>query len=180
MPITPYHFGPNAFFAFLFRKWIDIPVFILANVIIDVEVLFAASWPQHRYWHWHSLFIGTVVGIIWGLSAYPLRNLLKKSMKLLRIPYDTNLKKMVISGVLGIWMHVIFDSIYHYDVQPFWPYPKNPLWKLGKLRVTHDQTKMICGLFMVGAILIYVSILKIYAKKKKVLDARQAAENRTS
>ncbi|MBW8001628.1 MAG: DUF4184 family protein [Planctomycetes bacterium] len=180
MPFTPYHFGPNAFFAFFFRRWIDIPVFILANVIVDVEVLFATGWSPHRYWHWHSLLIGAVIGIIWGLAAYPLRNLFKKIMKLLRIPYETNMKKMVISGVLGLWTHVIFDSIYHYDVQPFWPYTKNPLWKLGKLNLTQDQTKMICTLFMVAAILIYVSILQTYAKKKKVQDARQAAENRTS
>ncbi len=101
-------------------------------------------------------------------------------MKLLRIPYDTSLKKMVISGVLGLWIHVIIDSIDHYDVQPFWPYPKNPLWRLGKLRLTQDNVKMICGLFIVAAILIYVSILQAYAKKKKVQDAQQAAENRTS
>ena len=39
MPFTPYHFGPSGFFGLALKKWIDLPVFLLANVIIDVEVL---------------------------------------------------------------------------------------------------------------------------------------------
>ncbi len=39
MPFTPYHFGPSGFVGLVFGKWIDLPVFVLANVIVDVEVL---------------------------------------------------------------------------------------------------------------------------------------------
>ena len=39
MPFTPYHVGPSGFVGLVFGKWIDLPVFVLANVIVDVEVL---------------------------------------------------------------------------------------------------------------------------------------------
>ena len=41
MPVTPYHFGPNGLVGLLFKRWIDLPVVVLANVVIDMEVLFA-------------------------------------------------------------------------------------------------------------------------------------------
>ena len=80
MPFTPYHFGPSGFVGLVFRKWIDVPVFVLANVIVDIEVLvimlFNLGWPRHRYCH--TLLIGAAVGALWGVAAYPLRNLFKK------------------------------------------------------------------------------------------------------
>ena len=39
MPFTPYHFGPSGFAGLLFRRWVNVPVFIAANVLIDIEVL---------------------------------------------------------------------------------------------------------------------------------------------
>lgn len=38
MPITPYHFGPDGFVGLLFKRWLDPPVFVLANVVVDLEV----------------------------------------------------------------------------------------------------------------------------------------------
>ena len=79
MPITPYHFGPSGFVGLALRKWLDIPVFVLANVVVDIEVLvirlLGLGWPAHRYSH--TLLIGAVVGAIWGVAAYPLRHFLK-------------------------------------------------------------------------------------------------------
>jgi membrane-bound metal-dependent hydrolase YbcI (DUF457 family) len=175
MPVTLYHFGPSGFFALLFRKWIDIPVFLLANVIVDIEVLFAKNWLQHRYWHWHTFLIGAVVGLAWAVAAYPLKNLFKKIMEVLRIPYQTSLRKMIISGVLGVWAHVVVDGIYHYDVQPFWPYKLNPLWRALECNVTQGQIKVMCVVFMVVALMIYISIARSYSKQlkaKKLLDSR--------
>ena len=39
MPFTPFHFGAHACIAIPLRKIIDIPVFILSNIIIDIEPL---------------------------------------------------------------------------------------------------------------------------------------------
>jgi hypothetical protein len=94
MPFTPYHFGPSGFIGLVFRKWIDLPVFVLANVIVDVEVLiiwaFHLGWPIHRYAH--TLLIGAAVGALWGIAAYPLMPVFKKIMQLFRIPIKAVLR----------------------------------------------------------------------------------------
>ena len=77
MPFTPYHFGPSGFVGLLFRRWLDVPVFIAANVLVDIEVIadsgfnyiwplsllgdfkgFAPGYPVHQLWHFHTLLVG--------------------------------------------------------------------------------------------------------------------------
>ena len=169
MPFTPYHFGPSGFIGLVFRKYIDLPVFVLANVIVDIEVLFADGWPYHRHWHWHTLLIGTVVGVIWALAAYPLRHFFKKMMQIIRIPYKTGFWKMIISGILGVWLHVVTDAIYHWDVQIFWPSKARPLWRL----LSQGQVKAICAGFFVAAVIVYVTAVLSYVKQNKAEKAIQ-------
>ncbi len=168
MPYTPYHFGPSGFIGLTFRKWLDLPVFILANVRGDIEVLiisqFRLGYPIHRYTH--TLLIGTAAGIVWALAAYPLRNLFKQLMQILRIPYQTSLWKMLVSGVLGVWLHVVIDAIYHPDVRLFWPGTSRarPLYKL----ITKQQLQTICLVFFIAAVIPYAIAVLSYSKRKKL------------
>jgi len=164
MPFTPYHFGPSGFIGLIFRKWLDIPVFVFANVIVDVEVLvvrlLGAGWPIHRYFH--TLLIGTAAGILWALAAWPLRNLFKMIMQTLRIPYQTSLLKMIISGVLGVWLHVVIDAIYHPDVRLFWPSRIKPLYAL----VSRQQVETICIVFFIAALVLWVVAMLSHSGKR--------------
>jgi membrane-bound metal-dependent hydrolase YbcI (DUF457 family) len=159
MPFTPYHFGPSAFFGLVFKKFIDLPVFVLASVIVDIEVLFYPRWPYHRYTH--TLLIGAVVGLLWGLLAYPLKGLFGKLMNLFRLPYKPRLWKMLASGLLGVWFHVLIDGIYHIDVRIFWPNRVRPLYNL----LSQQQVKWVCLAFWFAAIIAYVIII-LRAKKQ--------------
>lgn len=165
MPFTPYHFGPSGFLGLIFRRWLDIPVFVLANVIVDLEVLainfLGLGWPIHRYFH--TLLIGAAVGVIWGLIAYPLRGLFKKVMRLFRLPYETSFLKMVISGVLGVWLHVLIDGVYHWDVRIFWPSKVRPLWRL----LNQHQVRVVCVGFFIAAIVVYIPAVRAYLKNNK-------------
>lgn len=167
MPFTPYHFGPSGFIGLTLRKWIDIPVFVLANVIVDLEVLIIVrlglGYPIHRYIH--TLLIGAAVGILWATVAWPLRNLFKKIMQTLHIPYQTSFLKMLVSGVLGVWLHVVIDSIYHRDVSLFWPNRElRPLHKL----VTTQQVEMICAILFIWVLILYIMMVIRSLKKSKV------------
>ena len=157
MPFTPYHFGPSGFFALLFKKYLDIPVFMLANVIIDIEVLILG---HHLYTH--TLLLGAVTGVLWAIAAYPLRHFFKKIMQIFLLPYQTNLWKMIVSGVLSIWLHVIIDGIYHWDVRVFWPSSSKPLYRL----ISEGNIKIICLCFFVPAIILYVFAVIPYIKQK--------------
>ena len=148
----------------VFRKWFDIPVFVLANVVVDVEVLviwfFDLGWPRHRYCH--TLLIGAAVGAAWGLAAYPLRHLFKWLMQIFRLPYQTSFWKMIVSGILGVWCHVIVDAIYHQDVRLFWPSKITPLYGL----ISRQQVETACVIFFILAIILYAIAAVSYAKRK--------------
>jgi membrane-bound metal-dependent hydrolase YbcI (DUF457 family) len=158
MPFTAYHFGPNGFFGLVFKKWIDLPVFVLANVVVDLEVLFYNDWPVHRYFH--TLLIGAAVGAIWGLIAYPLKSIFKKIMRSIRISYSTNLRKMIISGILGVWLHILIDAFYHWDVRIFWPSNSKPLFGL----MSKYQVEILCIAFAFASVALYFALL---LKQKK-------------
>jgi len=163
MPYTPFHFGPSGFIALTFRKWLDVPVFVLANVIVDIEVLviilLGIGWPMHR--HCHTLLIGAAVGIVWGLAAYLLRNFFKKIMKIFHISYKTGFWKMLVSGVLGAWFHVVIDAIYHEDVRMFWPGNAKPLYGL----LSKLQINVICTIFFIPAVILYILAVITFVKK---------------
>jgi len=165
MPYTPLHFGPSGFIALTFRKWLDVPVFVLANVIVDIEVLviilFGIGLPRHRYCH--TLLIGAAVGVVWGLAAYLLRNFFKKIMQIFHVPYKTGFWKMLVSGVLGAWFHVVIDAIYHEDVRMFWPSSATPLYAL----LTRPQINIICTIFFIPAIILYILAVIAFVKNNR-------------
>jgi len=170
MPFTPYHFGPSGFIGLVFRKWLDVPVFVLANVIVDIEVLvimhFNLGWPIHRYCH--TLLIGAAVGALWGVAAYPLRNLFKKLMQLFHIPYKTSLSKMVISGILGLWLHILIDGAYHFDVKILWPNETISLWKLIHRHLGKEQVETICLVFFLAALVPYIFAVRSFSKNSRL------------
>lgn len=168
MSFTPYHFGPSGFFGLLFRKWIDLPVFVLANVVVDVEVIviefFGLGWPVHRYCH--TLLVSAVVGAFWGIAAYPLRHLFKGIMEIFYVPYKTSLRKMIVSGILGVWLHVLIDGLYHSDVRIFWPCKTMLLLQTIRDHINRGQIETICMLFFVAAFVVYVLSVMIFRSRR--------------
>ena len=141
-------------------------MFVLANVIVDIEVLviglFGLGWPMHRYCH--TLLIGAMVGALWGIAAYPLRNLFQGMMRVFYIPYKTSLRKMVISGILGVWLHVLIDGAYHFDVKIFWPSKKMWLWQMIHGHITKEKIETICMLFFIAAFVLYILAVTVFQR----------------
>jgi len=161
MPFTPYHFGPSGFVGLVFRRWIDVPVFVLANVIIDLEVLFIIvfrlGWPFHRYFH--TLLFGALIGALWGVAAYPLRRLFGEVMRLCRLSYETTLPKMAISGMLGACMHVLIDGAYHNYSTVFWPSTSISLHRILRLYISREQGMMVCVAFLIAAVVYLLALV---------------------
>lgn len=156
MPFTPFHFGPSACIALPLRKYIDIPVFILANVVVDIEPLaviaFNLNYPLHGYAH--TFLIGTAVGIAWAIISYAGKDKLQWLMKYLDIPYDTNFKKITISAVLGVWFHLLLDMPLYFDIHPLYPSLFNPLFGL----MTNFTMYIVCGISFIPAIVLYMIV----------------------
>ncbi len=166
MPFTPFHFGAHAVVALPLQKKLDVPVFILANVIIDIEpllvIVFNLNYPLHGYAH---TFIGSFfVGALWGIMAYALRNPLGKLMNFLKLPYSPSLKTSILSGVAGCWLHVLFDSLVIKDIKPFFPLAVNPLYGF----VSKPVMYLICSLLFIPAFILYFRMTK-----KKLIGPRK-------
>jgi membrane-bound metal-dependent hydrolase YbcI (DUF457 family) len=173
MPFTPYHFGPSGFIGLVFKKWIDIPVFLLANVAVDLEpgivLLFDLNYPEHGFCH--TFLFGTAVGLIWGTLAYPARSIFGRLMRLIALPYQTNLSKMLLSAVLGVWLHILLDSLCWSNIQPFWPFHANPLLNLMTVKTVY----MLCTMSFVPALFMYIFIVHFRFRKTKNRESvRQA------
>jgi membrane-bound metal-dependent hydrolase YbcI (DUF457 family) len=152
MPFTAYHFGPAGFIGLVFKRWVDLPVFLLANAAIDIEVLIiyllGLSWPHHRFCH--TFIGGAVVGAALAAVCFPVRGVFKKVMSVFRLKYETTFAKMLVWSILGVWFHIFIDAMDHWDVRPFWPYGKNPLWRI----IADRQIRIICLAFWAAALVL--------------------------
>ena len=156
MPFTPFHFGPNATIGLIARKYIDLPVFILVNVAIDIEPLlvmvFGLRYPLHGYCH--TFLIGSFVGVFFAISAYLNRRFILKIMSICGLPYETSFKKMFFSSLLGAWLHVLLDAPIYPDIKPFYPYASNPLYGI----VSPIAIYLICSILFIPAVFLYISL----------------------
>lgn len=164
MPFTPFHFGPSAFIAFPLKKYIDVPVFVLANVVIDLEPLtvmvFNLNYPVHGFFH--TLLGGIFIGAIYGLIAYTMKNFLKKIMDIFHLNYSPKLSIMIFSGILGFWFHIFLDSFMHADIKPFYPSSYNPLYQI----ISTPNLYLICAVLFIPALVFYIKDVLEYNKFK--------------
>ena len=154
MPFTPFHFGPSSAVALPLDKYIDVPVFLLVNIAVDIEplavILLGLDYPLHGYCH--TLLIGSFIGFLSGCLAYSLRGIIKPVMRALLLKYETSFLKATLSGVVGVWLHVLFDAVMHKDVMIFYPYRINPLHGLVGIAAIH----LICLVCFIPAIGVYL------------------------
>jgi membrane-bound metal-dependent hydrolase YbcI (DUF457 family) len=95
-------------------------------------------------------------------------------MNLIMLPYETTRKRMIISGILGVWCHVILDALYHYDVRLLWPYKKFILsktithpWSQASINATKDNIELICIILLALTAVIYLITAALYIKRKR-------------
>ncbi len=168
MPFTPFHFGPSACISLPLNRYIDFPVFVLANVAIDIEpltvMIFDLSYPLHGLAH---TFLGaTIVGICLAIIAHNARGTLTGIMKkILRLPYSPCCKKYVFSGILGSWFHILLDSPLYTDIKPFHPFSNsNPLLETIETNTLYNY----CAMSFLPAFALYLTTVFIEYKKKNV------------
>jgi hypothetical protein len=168
MPFTPFHFGPGACVSLPLNRHLDLPVFLLANVALDVEPLLVMtldlSYPLHGCAH--TLIGGAVVGAALGLISYPFRGVIADGMALLCIPYIPSRARMLLSGVLGAWFHILLDAPLYTDIRPFRPLAKNPLFGL----VSSDMLYTACAYLFIPAALFYLMIVLVRNRRRTTKD----------
>ena len=115
MPLAPYHIGPGLFIPLLLMNIVDLPTFLVASVIVDVEpiliLFFGSAISLHGFLH--SYVEGSIVALILSIAMLKSRKFfssLTTSFKLEQKWSGTNIS---IASFLGIYLHIFLDAQMH-------------------------------------------------------------------
>lgn len=140
MPVTPFHFGPGAAIYALAPKHVSFIAFCGANVLMDVEPLYymlTHQYPLHRFLH---TYVGATVAT---LAAVVLLLACLRFAKRVQLPnpfqwQQLGLLAIVLGAALGVYSHIVLDSIMHPDIVPLAPFSNaNALYGVISLRALH-------------------------------------------
>lgn len=135
MPFTPFHLGPGSLGIFV-RGILDLPTFIVASVIVDLEplavILFGLDYPMHGFFH--TFVGGTLVALVLAGAAFLV---LRKVL----------IRMILLAALVGVWLHILLDAPLYTDMRPFWPIEANPLYGIVSPTIIYS----LCGVaFLVG------------------------------
>jgi len=166
MPFTPFHLGPALGLGLPLRRYVHVPTFILANVIVDVEpflVLFLGlRYPLHGYFH--TFLLALLTGLILGYAMLLLERFFQPLYKVffLETADNLNVKSFVVAGALGTTLHVLLDSPLYADIRPFYPLTINPLYN----PTLSLEVYSVCVWMGILGIIYYAGLLVFSAYKK--------------
>jgi membrane-bound metal-dependent hydrolase YbcI (DUF457 family) len=155
MPITPFHFGPGAALHAVAPRHVSFLAFCAANIVMDVEPLYYMAtdqFPLHRFFH---TYVGASIILVATLALFI--GVLKLA-SLILLPNifgwkQLTIRQAAIGAALGSYSHIVFDSLMHADMQPFWPFSEgNPLLRVVSLGTLHWMCLVagVLGLVILG------------------------------
>ena len=164
MPVTPLHLGPGAAIKAVFGKHLSFTVFTFTQAVIDLESA-TRFLREDEVLHGisHTYLGATVVGFVGLFIGKPVcefclklwnSKLSKRQQRWLYIPPSISWVAAITGAFIGVYSHVLLDSIMHADMRPFWPLSaKNGLFYVIRI----DELHTVClalGLFGATVILI--------------------------
>jgi hypothetical protein len=144
VPFTPLHFGPGAAIKALVPAHFSFAVFVLAQVLIDLEPLafrvFSGD-PVHPYLHtWLGATLVAVLAYApgrrvaqWGLRLWN-SHLDAPQARWLGFDARIGRRAALWGAVLGAYSHIALDGVMHADMRPFAPWSDARPW-LGALSI---------------------------------------------
>ncbi len=158
MPFTPFHIGPALLVGLMLFPYLDLPTFLLANVILDVEpflvLILGLGLPLHGFFH--SLIGGTIAALALSLIIARAGVYLGPVTSFFRMGQKIEARRVVAAALGGVYLHVLLDAPLYWDIKPFYPYGANPL--LGSL--SSFQVYALCWTsFPIGIALYLVRLL---------------------
>lgn len=128
MPFTPIHMGPGILIKSILQSSFSLMVFGWTQIVMDIQpliVLISGEGHLHGFTH---TYVGAILIAIF--AAFTGKYLSELGLKLLNISTKDNLisikwSVVFLSAFIGSFSHVLFDSIMHADVEPFFPLTLN-------------------------------------------------------
>jgi len=115
-------------------RYIDLPTFMVANVIVDIEPLVILTLGLHRadslslplHGLSHSLLGGTIVALLLALVMKRMSGFSASLMRLIGLEQRTSPRKIHAAALFGVYLHILLDSRLYTDIRPFYPLSFNP------------------------------------------------------
>ena len=166
MPFTPFHLGPGLFIGLTFLSFIDIPSFLIASVIIDIEpflvLIFDLNYPLHGFFH--SFLGGFIVAALLTIVMSKIRMYFTPLITFFKIEQSISLKKILFSSICAIFLHILLDAPSYSDIRPFFPFEFNPFYRSSVMSGLIEY--IVCAWCFIGAIIVY--IFRLFQHRIKV------------
>ena len=157
MPFTPVHMGLGMGLKAAIPRHFSIVVFSMTQVAIDLEVLWCVAngqFPLHR--HCHTCAGATLIAIAMIVFGEPASQRLKRLWNVIAVrcrdadvstEAHTSWLSSFMGATLGAYSHVLLDSLFHEDVEPFQPWSaSNPFHGM----MDPEHLVLVCVLMGVG------------------------------
>ena len=168
MPFTPFHFGPGLLISLTFLSFIDIPTFLIASVIVDIEpflvLVFDLNYPLHGFFH--SFLGGFIVAVLLSMVMSKIRRYFTPLLTFFKIEQSISFKKILFSSICAIFLHILLDSPIYSDIRPFFPFEINPFYQSSF--VPGLIVYLICAWCFIGTIFVY--LIRLFQHKNRKLS----------
>lgn len=118
--------------ALLLYPLLDIPAFIVASVILDIEPLMGLlgvlPWSPHGVFH--SFTAGLLGALLVSGGTFTIRKYVGEIWLPPAFAQKPTMRMTLASSVIGVWSHVVLDAFVHADVNLFYPVDWNPFLEL--------------------------------------------------
>ncbi len=130
MPLTPFHLGPALLFGLVLFRFVNLPAFLAANVVVDLEplfvLLFGLDYPLHGFFH--SFLGGSVVALVLFFVMVKVNVPIQEVMGYFGLRQDGSVRSIGIACFFGVYFHILLDCFLYTDIMPFYPLDANPVY----------------------------------------------------
>jgi len=176
MPFTPFHLGPGLLFGLLLLSYVDLPTFLVASVIVDIEPFLVLTldlnYPLHGFLH--SFLGGTLLAFIIAAAMSNVRSALSPLMSFLKLEQKLSFRSVLSAALFSVYHHIFLDSPLYSDIRPFFPFDFNPL--LSHSMFISFDIYTLCVLSFIGGAVIY-AIRLVFRRRTAVNRPRSFKQN---
>jgi membrane-bound metal-dependent hydrolase YbcI (DUF457 family) len=127
-------------------------------------IIFNLNLTHHQFFH--TLIGGTIVALPLTWIMHKIRKTLSPLLTLFKLDLQPTVRSILLGSLIGIYTHILLDSMMHKDIRPFYPLDVNPL--------LHGPMSSILSVYMLciwsffGGVIMYV--LRIFLIKRQVMN----------
>ena len=158
MPFTPFHLGSALLFGLVFSSAFDLPMLLVASVVLDVEpfCILLFNLPRSLHGFFHSYVGSSILAVLVAVVVYSLRNILTKIMLKFKISQKSSFQKILFTSLIGAYSHVFLDSLLYREMNPLYPLQGNPFVGVASAHVAYTVIYGFCGLSFILSIILYL------------------------